>query len=223
MCADLRLSAVIPRQYARYYLENAPSLVWLVALNAAAMLVGVRFYVETMPGVPTFLWPLYADSPAALFLMTASLVTLFANLGQSLDSVAHNRVLAYLHTLAFVWLVKYGLWTVFALHLDFWSYFPSLNDYWFIVFTHLGFVVEAYLIPHYGRTTRGALAFSLLLLLVNDVFDYALGYHPPLEYEPGFPLVVGTVVLSVLSVWLAAQAFNRLDVERTPAPARDSW
>lgn len=208
---------MIPRRYARYYLENAPSLVWLVAVNALAILVGVRFYVETLPEVPTFLWPLYADSPTALFLMTASLVTLFANLGDPLEEVAHNRVLAYLHTLAFVWLVKYGLWTVLALHLGFWEYFPSLNDYWFIVITHLAFVLEAYLIPHYGKTTPGALALALVLLLANDVFDYGLGYHPPLEYEPGLALALGTVALSVASVALAARAFDRLE----PAGASD--
>lgn len=202
---------MIGRRHARYYLENAPSLVWLVAVNAAAMLVGVRFYVETMPGVFTFLWPLYADSPAALFLMTLSLVTLFANLGDPLDEVAHNRVLAYLHTLAFVWLLKYGLWTVLALHLGFWEYFPSLNDYWFIVLTHLAFVLEAYLIPHYGRTTPGALALALVLLLANDLYDYGFGYHPPLEYAPGLTLALATVVLSFVTVALAARAFDRLE------------
>lgn len=202
---------MIGRRHARYYLENAPSLVWLVAVNAAAMLVGVRFYVETMPGVFTFLWPLYADSPAALFLMTLSLVTLFANLGDPLDEVAHNRVLAYLHTLAFVWLLKYGLWTVLALHFGFWEYFPSLNDYWFIVLTHLAFVLEAYLIPHYGRTTPGALALALVLLLANDLYDYGFGYHPPLEYAPGLTLALATVVLSFVTVALAARAFDRLE------------
>lgn len=202
---------MIGRRHARYYLENAPSLVWLVAVNAAAMLVGVRFYVETMAGVFTFLWPLYADSPAALFLMTLSLVTLFANLGDPLDEVAHNRVLAYLHTLAFVWLVKYGLWTVVALHLGFWEYFPSLNDYWFIVLTHLAFVLEAYLIPHYGRTTPGALAFALALLLANDLYDYGFGYHPPLEYAPGLTLALATVALSFVTIALAARAFDRLE------------
>jgi uncharacterized membrane protein YpjA len=202
---------MIPRRYARYYLENAPSLVWLVLVNALAILVGVRFYVETMPEVPTFLWPFYLDSPTALFLTTASLVTLLANLGNPLEDVAHNRVLAYLHTLAFVWLVKYGLWTVVALHLGFWEYFPSLNDYWFIVITHLAFVLEAYLIPHYGRTTRGALALALVLLLANDLFDYGFGYHPPLEYEPGLTLAAATVALSFASVALAARAFDRLE------------
>jgi uncharacterized membrane protein YpjA len=81
------------------------------------------------------------------------------------------------------------------------------------VFTHLGFVLEAFLIPHYGRTTRGALGVALLALLANDVFDYGLGYHPPLRYEPGVALVVASVALSVLSVALAARVFDRLDAD----------
>lgn len=202
---------MIPRRYARYYLENAPSLLWLLLVNVLALLVGVRFYVETMPEVPTFLWPFYLDSPAALFLATASLVTLLANLGSPLDEAPQNRALTYLHTLAFVWLVKYGLWTFLALNLGFSNYFPDLYDYWFIVLTHLAFVLEAYLLPHYGKTTRGALAVSLVLLLANDAFDYVLGYHPPLRYEPGLALPLATVGLSVLSVWLASQAFDRFD------------
>lgn len=202
---------MIPRRYARYYLENAPSLLWLLLVNVLALLVGVRFYVETMPAVPTFLWPFYLDSPAALFLATLSLTTLLATLGTPLDEVPQNRVLVYLHTLAFVWLVKYGLWTFLALNLGFSNYFPDLYDYWFIVLTHLAFVLEAYLLPHYGKTTRGALALSLALLLANDVFDYVLGYHPPLRYEPGLVLPVATVGLSLLSVWLAARAFDRLE------------
>lgn len=201
---------MLPRRYARYYLENAPSLLWLLGVNVLAMLVGVRFYVETMPAVPTFLWPLYVDSPAALFLATTSLVTLLANLGRSLEEAPHNRALAYLHTLAFVWLVKYGLWTFVALNLGFSAYFPDLYDYWFIVITHLAFVLEAFLIPHYGRTTKGALGLAFALLLVNDLFDYGFGYHPPLRYEPSFLLPLATVSLSVIAVGLASREFERL-------------
>lgn len=202
---------MIPRTYARYYLENAPSLLWLLGVNTLAMLVGVRFYVETMPEVPTFLWIFYLDSPAALFLAILSLTILLANLGNPLEKLPQNRALVYLHTLAFVWLVKYGLWTFVALNLGFSSYFPDLYDYWFIVITHLAFVLEAYLIPHYGKTTKGALALSLTLLLLNDLLDYGFGYHPPLRYEPGLVLPVLTVCLSLLSVWLASRAFDRLE------------
>lgn len=206
--------AVVPERWARYYLENAPSLVWLLVANVAAVLVGVRFYLDNPYGpglaeVDTFLWPLYADSPAAVFLMTLSLATLLPNLGRPLPAAPGNRTLAYLHTFAFVWLVKYGLWTVVALNLGFDVYFPDLWAYWGIVLTHLGFVVEAFLVPHYGRTSRGALAAALVVLIAADGFDYLLGYHPPLRYEPGVALPVATVLLSVSAVVLADRVLDR--------------
>ncbi|PSP56116.1 DUF1405 domain-containing protein [Halobacteriales archaeon QS_1_67_19] len=205
----------IPERYVRAYLGRASNLVWLLAVNAIAMLVGVRFYVETLPSVPTFLWPLYADSPTALLLAILSLTTLLPNLGRRPREAPVNRALASLHTLAFVWLIKYGLWTFVALNLGFDAYFgppwetDALWAYWFIVLTHLAFVLEAYLIPRYGATTRGALATALGALLVNDAVDYLLGYHPPLRYEPGFLLPAATVGLSVLAVLAADRAFDR--------------
>jgi len=206
----------IPERYARYYLENAPSLVWLLVVNAAAILVGIRFYVETMPSVSTFLWPLYADSPTALALVAASLVTLLPNLGNRLDEAPQNRPLAYLHTIAFVWLVKMGLWTFVALNLGFGDYFgppwdpEAAWDYWGIVVTHLAFVAEAYLVPHYGTTTRGALVAALGLALVNDALDYGLGLHPPLRYDPSLLLPLASVGLTLLAVVAADRAFGRL-------------
>ncbi|WP_458187473.1 DUF1405 domain-containing protein [Haladaptatus sp. NG-WS-4] len=213
---------VLSERHARYYLENAPSLVWLLVVNAAAMLVGIRFYVETMPEVPTFLWPLYADSPTALALVTASLVTLLPNLGKRLSDAPQNLPLAYLHTFAFVWLVKFGIWTFVALNLGFGDYFgppwdpDAVWDYWGIIVTHLAFVVEAFLIPHYGRTTRGALVAALGLALVSDVLDYGyvlnagFAFHPPLRYEPGLLLPLATVLLSFMSVLVAHRSFERL-------------
>ncbi|KZX47976.1 DUF1405 domain-containing protein [Haloarcula sp. K1] len=193
----------LPRRYARYYLEQTPSLVWLLVVNAVAMLVGVRFYVETMPDVSTFLWPLYADSPAALFLMTLSVATLLPFLGKSLDEVPLTVPLAYLHTVALVWLIKMGLWTVVALNIGFDAYFPAPWAYFGIIVTHLGFVAEGLLVPHYARTTKGALVTALVLALGNDILDYGFGYHPPLRYDPGLVLPLATVGLSVLSVAIA--------------------
>jgi uncharacterized membrane protein YpjA len=214
----------IPDRWAQYYLGNAPSLVWLLVANVAAVLVGVRYYVETMPAVGTFAWPLYADSPTAVFLGLLSLTTLLPNLGRSLDEATTNRPLAYLHTLAFVWLVKYALWTVVALNLRPSLYFPEAWAYFGIILTHLAFVGEAYLIPHYGVTTRGALAFALGAALLGDLADYWLGpllnacpfgapegrcaIYPPLRYEPDLLLPAATVALSVFSVILAARAFD---------------
>jgi uncharacterized membrane protein YpjA len=184
--------------------------VWLIVANAAAMLVGVRFYVDTMGDVSTFLWPLYADSPTAVFLMTLSLVSLVPFLSGSLDEIQTNRVLAYLHTLAFVWLVKMGLWTAVALNFGFTAYFPDPWAYFGIILTHLGFIAEALLIPHYGATTRGALGVALVCTLANDVLDYGFGYHPPLRYEPGIGLPTATVGVSLITVAVASVMIPRL-------------
>jgi uncharacterized membrane protein YpjA len=204
-------AAVIPRRWARYYLENAPSLVWLIVANLAAVLVGVRFYVEDMPAVSTFLWPLFTDSPVAVGLIALSLTTLLPNLSGRLEDVPHNRVLPYLHTLAFAWLVKTGLWTVFVLNYRVSAYFPDAWGYFGIVLTHLGFVLEAYLVPHYAKTSRGALLFAGLALAVNDVLDWGLGYYPPLRYQPDLGVVVGSVAVSALTLALTVHAFDRAD------------
>ncbi len=200
----------IPRRWAELYLTEAPNLVALLLVNGVAVLVGIRFYVADMVDVTTWLWPLFTDSPVALLIAMFSLVTLVPALGSGLEEVPTNRVLSYLHTLAFVWLVKMGLWTALALGLGFDHYYPAPWDFFGIIITHLAFVGQAFLLPYYGRTTRGALAFALSLALVNDVLDYGFGLHPPLRYEPGMLLPAGTIVLSVAAVGLAASLFPRL-------------
>lgn len=217
---------MIPDRWAQYYLGNPPSLVWLLFANVMGVLVGVRYYIETMPAVFTFAWPLYADSPTAVFLGALSIATLLPNLGRRLQDAPMNLPLAYLHTLAFVWLIKYGLWTALVLNLQFSAYYPELWAYFGILITHLLFVGEAFLIPKYGATTRGALLFSLVLLLCNDFVDYWAGgffgcvlgdplgrcvLYPPLRVDPGVVLPLLTVALSVLSVALAAHSFEQFD------------
>ncbi|WP_338738252.1 DUF1405 domain-containing protein [Haloplanus salilacus] len=204
-------------RYVEHYLGNPASLSVLLVANGTAFLVGVSFYVHSDPSLaalPSILYPLFADSPTAIALATLSIATLLPNLRRRVRNAPVNVPLAYLHTFAFVWLLKYGLWTVVALTLrpDLYVGFTgaALWDYWGIVLTHLLFVVEAFAIPHYGRTTDRALKVALGALLVNDVFDYALGYHPPLRYDPGLLLPLATVVLSVLAVGVASRVFDRL-------------
>ena len=204
----------IPRRWARLYLMEGPNLVALLSVNAVAVLVGIRFYVADMVDVSTALWPFFMDSPVALALSMLSLATLLPAIGGSLDDTASNRPLVYLHTLAFVWLVKMGLWTALALGLGFEQYYPAPWDFFGIIATHLAFVGQAFLIPHYGRTTRGALGFALALALLNDALDYGLGVHPPLRYDPGLALVAGTVLISAGAVALAARSLPRQAKQR---------
>jgi uncharacterized membrane protein YpjA len=209
--------AVIPRRWARYYLENAPSLLWLIFANVAGVFVGFFFYLSVeepaLASVDTLAWPVYMDSPVATLLMALALATLLPNLGRRLDAAPANVVLAYLYTISFVWLVETGLWTALALNLHVGLYYPDIWRYFGVLVTHLLFVPEAYLLPHFGTTTRGALGLALALALGNDLVDYGFGLHPPLRYEPGLVLVAGSVATSVLAVALAARAFPRLGAD----------
>lgn len=219
---------LVPHRAAEYYLGNAPSLVWILVADGLGFLVGVRYYVETMPEVSTFLWPLYGDSPTAMAFFALSLATLLPNLGNKVADAPVNRPLAYLHTLAFASLVKYGLWTVVALnrHPELYIGFglDALYSYWGILITHLGFVAAALLIPVYGATTRRALGLTALFLFASDLLDYGFGYYPPVRYEPGLPLAASTTALSVVALGLAWWLLPRLtavdDERRSSAGGR---
>ncbi|SDY13578.1 DUF1405 domain-containing protein [Halopenitus persicus] len=200
---------------AEEFLGDASSLLATLGICAVGVLVGGRFYVATMPAVPTLLWPLYADSPTALALVMLALAALLPTVGsgRAARETPTNRPLAYLQTLAFVWLVKYGLWPLVALnrHADLYLGSPdALASYWGILVTHLLFVALALLLPAIGRTTRGALGLALGLSLCNDVLDYGFGFHPPLRYDPGVVLPVVTVAIGVGAVVLANRSFRRL-------------
>ncbi|MFD1686576.1 DUF1405 domain-containing protein [Halobellus litoreus] len=211
-----RLRRPFPERWVQYYLGNGASLGWLLVVDGAAFLLGVSFYVHSDPSLndlSSLAYPLFGDSPTALALATLSVATLLPNLGRRVTEAPSNRVLALLHTLAFVWLVKYGLWTAVALNLRpdlYVGFTPALLwEYWGILITHLFFLLQAAVIPYYGRTTREALVAAIVLLFVNDAFDYGLGLYPPLRYEAG-PLLAGiTVVLSVVAVATAAWVFDR--------------
>lgn len=224
--SSVNLRRPIPERWVQYYLGNGPSLGWLLLVNASAFLLGVSFYVHSEPSladISSLLYPLFGDSPTALALATLSFVTLVPHIGKRVRDAPTNDVLCIIHTLAFVWLVKYGVWTAVALNLRpdlYFGFTPDLLwEYWGIMLTHLFFLVEAAVIPYYGRTTTTALALALALALVNDVYDYGFGFYPPLRYDAGALLAVVTVALSFGSVALAAWMFDRQGADATTAGA----
>ena len=192
------------------------SLVVVLALTSFMFLIGVDYYADSLGDVPTVLWPLYADSAVAVALGALALATLLPTVGSGGDvsETPTNRPLAYLHTLAFVWLVQFGLWPLVSLNLAFGAYLAAPSAwiyYWGVIGTHLPFAGLALLFPAFGRTTRGALVLALALVVCNVVVDYGLGYHPPLLYEPGIGLAAATLGLGLFGVWLASRSFDRLE------------
>ena len=189
----------------------------VLAFVAFMFAVGVGYYAPTAGDVPVPLWPLYADSAVAVALGGLVLLTLVPVVragGSVVADVPVSRGLAYLHTLAFVWLLTFGLWPLVSLNLAFSQYVAAPDAwiyYWGVLGTHLCFVGLALLFPAFGRTTRGALALAFGLGVGNVVLDYGIGYHPPLLYEPGALLAGATLAIVAGAVWLAWRSFPRLD------------
>ena len=196
------------------------SLAVVLGFTAFMLAVGIGYYAPTAGEVPVALWPLYADSAVAVALGGIALLSLVPTVrrGDSVTDAPTSRGLAYLQTVAFVWLVQFGLWPLISLNLAFGEYVAAPDAwiyYWGVLGTHLCFVGLALLFPAFGRTTRGALALALALGVGNVALDYGVGYHPPLLYEPG-PLLAGaTLAIAAFSVWLAWRSFPRLDVDRS--------
>ena len=217
---------IVPREVATFYLTTPWTLGLLLVANALAFLVGVRYYVETMPAVATFAWPLYADSPTAIAFGALALAAVVPFAGRRLSDVPRTRLLGWLATLAVVWLVKMGLWTFVALNVplvrpdlpnDLYVGFDadSLWAYWGILFTHAAFLAEAALVVHVGRTSRRALAVVGLAALANDLFDYGFvvglpfANYPPVRYDPGALLAAGSLATTAVALGVAAALLPR--------------
>ncbi|MFD1571764.1 DUF1405 domain-containing protein [Halorubrum laminariae] len=192
------------------------SLAVVLGFTAFMFVGGVGYYAPTAGDVPVWLWPLYADSAVAVALGGGVLASIVPTVraGESVvDDAPASRPLVYLHTVAFVWLVQFGLWPLVSLNLAVGAYLAApdaLVYYWGVIGTHLCFVGLALLFPAFGRTTRGALAAALALASVNTAVDYGLGYHPPLLYEPGPVLAGATLAIGVGAIALASRSFRRL-------------
>ena len=199
-------------------LGTVRSLGVVLGFTAFMLAVGMGYYAPTAGEVPVPLWPLYADSAVAVALGGLVLVDVLSTVrrGERVTDAPVSRGRAYLQTLAFVWLVQFGLWPLVSLNLAFGSYVAAPDAwiyYWGVLGTHLCFVGLALLFPAFGRTTRGALALAVAVVVGNVGLDYGLGYHPPLLYEPG-PLLAGaTLAIGLGSVWLAGRSFRRLGDE----------
>jgi uncharacterized membrane protein YpjA len=193
----------VPTGVARRYLGTATGRVLVLLANALAVAVGVEFYLPQLRTTPLHLWVLVADSPLALILFCASLLTLVGAGGPG--GYPDTPFLRALNTLAFVSMVKYGLWTAVTLNLFFPYYYPAPWAYFGILGTHLVMAWEAFLLPHYARTDPRSLALALGWLLANDLADYGFGLHPRLQAPAVGPLPAITVALSGGAVLLAAR------------------
>ena len=197
---------------ARRLVDTPAQVGLLLVIDAVAIAVGVSFYAHSSPGladVAVWWYPLFADSPVAVGL---GALTVAVWLGRRGPTVRPSWPAALLSTLAVVWLVRMGVWTVGALAIGWRAYLGAeavLWAFWGILATHVLFLAHAALTASVGARRRGTLAVAAGALLVHDLVDYGLGFAPPLPYAPtpaliGMSLASSALALAVAWWWLPA-------------------
>lgn len=163
-----------------YWLAPLPSRIeelalryaWvIVAVNLAGTAFGFWYYRFQFAGTPLVMWPWVPDSPLATLFMALSLAL------WKLD-----RASELVNALAFYGNIKLGLWTPFVL-LAFNDAFLAINPppmYAFLVVSHLGMVVQAFLVHRYSEFSIPAIAVALAWYS----FDLTVDYFVPIVGGP---------------------------------------
>jgi uncharacterized membrane protein YpjA len=147
------------------WLEDlALRLAWVIAaINFAGTAFGFWYYRFQLADTPLAAWVLVPDSPVATLFIALSLTA------YKLDWEAD-----WLHALAFFGCLKLGLWTPFVQLVVNGQGALWWGMYWFLVVSHFGMAVEAFVIHRYATFSVPAVGLALLWYGGNDLVDYFL-------------------------------------------------
>ena len=191
----------IPREIETLALRYA----WvIVAINLIGTAFGFWYYLPQFRLEPIVAWPVVPDSPMATLLIAFSLA--LYKLGRSNE---------YVNMLAVFGCIKLGLWTPYVLTVFadaflatvapppqvvpvLGSDFAPIAMYGFLFVSHLGMVVEGFLVHRYSDFPLGAILVAAGWYGFNDFVDYFVPivgtpHHTLLPVEP----IVGGVVQHV--------------------------
>jgi uncharacterized membrane protein YpjA len=195
--------------------------VWPIALavtivNIGGVAYGIYYYWDQLLATPFYLVPFVPDSPSGPFMM----IIVFA-----LWWFRGRQRSPTTELLAFVWLVKYGVWTLLA----FWLY----ADYFFapqraalsstLFWFHFGEIMEAGVLLKGMKFPRPKwAAFAMGWILLGDFTDYVFDTHPRLPQGLPMPAAVPliSVALSFICYLLALGWCRRLTRRGSSAPKR---
>ena len=161
----------------------------LIPLNILGAIYGFNWYRDQLASTPLKYWPVVPDSPLSTLLF--GLVLLGIRLGR------RNRLL---EGVAYISMVKYGLWTMFVFAQCWWARRAAFPEEAFLFASHLGMAVEAVLYARYYFPGRRAIITASLWTFFNDYMDYVRGFHPYLPMMEFYPTVRLVSVLTSVAV-----------------------
>ncbi|MCG7343044.1 DUF1405 domain-containing protein [Sporosarcina sp. ACRSL] len=151
-----------------WFLLSHKSFLWiLLFVNLLGTVYGYDWYMWQLEITEPKFWIFVPDSP------TASLFFTLAIIGWLL-----NRNFKLIEALAFITLVKYGLWAVVMNLLTLLETGSIGWVGWMLVGSHFAMAVQAFLYSPLYRFGFGHIVIAAIWTLHNDVIDYVFGQMP---------------------------------------------
>jgi len=176
--------------------ENKSLLIPIILINIGGTFFGYYYYAYQLQTSPIYLWPFIPDCPLFTTLLLISL---------ALHKKWHSALFNFL---IFIGLIKYGIWTLFALSLYYETSFGSQPEFTYVLFAlHTAMAIQSILLFNRIEPIKNSHALLILaFMLSNDFSDYFLGTHP---WTPGGKddiLAIFTFILTIL-VWSFSLSF----------------
>ncbi|MCT4781784.1 MULTISPECIES: DUF1405 domain-containing protein [Exiguobacterium] len=154
------------------FLKHKAVLGVLFVINLLGTLYGYVWYEPQLRETPLIYWPFVPDSPTASLFFTIVLGLWF-----------FGKKSPLLETLAFITLVKYGVWAV-IMNVLFLRTLGSDADTFTVLMavmlmvSHGAMAVQALLYAPFMTWTIQSFVLTLVWVVHNDVVDYVLGQWP---------------------------------------------
>ncbi|MFO3689396.1 DUF1405 domain-containing protein [Staphylococcus felis] len=174
-------------QLCNFMIYNRLFLIFLFICNLLGTLYGYYWYAPQLSQSLWYFWPFIPDSPTAtLFLVIAIFLFLI------------NKRSSFFETLAFVTLLKYGIWAVlmniFMFYTDQTIYLSGL----ILIFSHMIMAIQSFLFLPRFKFTMMSIVLTVIWVFHNDVIDYVFHQYPVyaslIEYES---------IIGYIAFWLS--------------------
>lgn len=203
-----RRGRTLGRRFIRFLAEIPHSrglVLGLIVINFLGSLYGFYWYWPQLREFPVKVWPVIFDSPLA---------TLFFSL--FLLAIYFGRRIPLLEAMAFISMVKYGLWTSLVL-----GHYMVLTrsvpfDAAHLTLSHFSMALESFIFMRYYRPAAVWGLAATIWFVFNDYMDYYVGTVPtlPLPEYVGLVKIIG-FSLTVFAVGIFLLTKPKLPAHRT--------
>ncbi|QIH78494.1 DUF1405 domain-containing protein [Macrococcoides canis] len=177
-----------------YWIQNKKFLIFIILCNIVGTIYGYYWYLGQLKQTKWYFMPFVPDSPtASLFLVIA------------LTAIVWNRHLPLIEVLAFVTLIKYGVWAVVMNILVFITLDEVTAMGMMLIISHAIMAIQALLFVPLFRASLLSIGIASIWVFHNDVIDYVYMQYPVYSMLSDYIQHIG-----YFSFWLSVVSFALL-------------